>query len=221
MKRTFIGLAVILTSQMSLASIQVQDCVISAASKEDSGTSSQTLLLSPSFLNKLKILKTNLQIGLDQSGKIFGSVNDQPNFILKGNSQNGSFESAYDKGTIVCEKPQSVSHLYYNSGTGYVVSTDVNVGPSNGWKVLSSNALIDKKYCILGDVKAAADDLAKMPHVSSVRAGLESIFMDVVYTECLESYGMPGDGGCRPGKLVRKVKSVRVDSCSYSEDSRD
>lgn len=203
----------------ALADTLVKDCSFEVTNKQTKSSHTRTALLSTDFTNTLKFQDTTLSLRIDNQGQLYGTVNLQPNFLISGTAELGSFESAFDSGTILCGKSVKVSHLYFNKSNGYMVSTNPKVGPNNYWKTLSVFNLIQQNYCYVGQAAEVTQDLLDMPHIEAVKSSLETVSILIKYQECTESVGSIDDHECK--KMVQKEKWVVMESCYYSPDSRN
>ncbi len=200
--------------------IDVFNCEVTSNSKSlKSDVWTKKMLLSRNFSNKITFGKTELLLSVDEENNIRGLVNNQPNFIISGNTDSASFESAYDQGSITCRKSVEVSYLLKFRPWDHYFT--LNSGLAKG-HILNSVSTQDLKHnliCFTGDVIEANKAISSRVGVDGVVTSEFDIQFSFTDEECISGYGGMDDWTC----AQTQVKSITrtVSNCTESQDSRN
>ncbi len=221
--RILLTLAVTLMS-VSAWALPVYNCDITATAKRGSWGETATpwtkkLLLSPAFTNRVDFLQTTLDLRVDAGGVIAGSVNNQPNFILRGDVMNGSFESAHHTGTIKCEPEIQLSFVLQNKSWKQYYTIDPIISQGH---ILTSADLGSVDYgflCFLGDVKEVNNSLSLGFGVVGKIVNDYRIDFTWEAEDCVRWTGSnPDDSMCIEYRRNKRSKSVK--NCYGEPDPR-
>jgi len=162
--RILLALAATLIS-VSAWALPVYNCDVTATAKrslwgQPATAWTKKLLLSPAFTNRVDFLETTLDLRVDAGGVIAGAVNNQPNFILRGDVMDGTFESAHHTGTIKCDQEIQLGFVLQFKSWKQFFTIDPILSEGH---ILQSVELSSVEYgllCFLGDVKEVNHDLS-------------------------------------------------------------
>lgn len=206
-------IAALLSVVGSLSSaVTLHTCVLQNTPKpviSDGETkSTKTVYVVNAHGNIIYVHKTKLAFGLPLVGLESDTyVNDQPEFIFKGNLANGYYESAYDSGTIKCDAGVETPVVYFGSeGTPF---------PAGQGEIMTS--------CYSGSAQAAAADVVRIEKFAARDVSIDTytgtISMTRTEQQCTESRGTgPDDFECLKYAKVRNTYALK--NCDYNPDGR-
>jgi hypothetical protein len=148
-----------------------------------------------------------------RNGELKGRVSGQPNFLLKGTPEAGTYESAFSKGTIQCnsETIVDVGYLFRPWNAIFLPLDSSTIQNFHSPSVLTNSCYFGDRNLALEEVIASINPLS-----SRVNSENDSIEITVLEKECLEPYGNhPDDYGCRRWSQP-KPKVYVMDFCDYS-----
>lgn len=175
-------------------------------------------LLIPNITNKQTFNKTKLAMTVNRVGKLSGSVNGQPNFIIKGTVASGSFQSAYDKGTVRCEAAEKVDYLLRFNPWGQFFTLDPSLGQGH---ILNSIDFAQVRYgniCFIGDVKATGDAITKYAGLKAKIVSPYTLSFTQKVTDCAAGYGGIDDWTCTRYRTQTITKTIN--HCFESDSDR-
>lgn len=205
--------AFILIASISFSSwsMSIRNCEISAFDRngDNSRPWKKQIFLSRDFTNRVEFSNTVLDLRLDSELRIKGLVNNQPNFILRGNASEGSFESSFHTGTIVCGPSLEVTHLFQHKPWKQFFSTDLTI---NAGHILQSIGLASIKYghvCFIGDVKDVEAEASAFLNLKGIVKSQYEIQYSWDDVECVRGTGSFDSWKCEETKIVRRTDSLR------------
>ena len=136
-------------------------------------------------------------------------VNGQANFIFNGDMQNGSFESARNKGTVSCEAGVDVAAIY--------------VGADGQGETTPATAGLMLGSCYAGSASRVAADLIRFEGYNASNISIEPTSKTVtasrVEKQCVDGSGTnPDDYVCR--RYAPMKVSYSIKNCDYDPGAR-
>lgn len=201
--------ALTMTLAMSAQALEVYNCDFTAVAKSNQGISgSKKTYLMSQYSNKQSFGKTALDIQVAQ-GKLTGSVNGQPNFILGGTPDKGHFESAYVKGTVSCSAPVQTDYMLMFKPWGQFYSLDKNLSQGHILDDASTNQLYHGNICFVGNSKAVAEAISAQAPVKAKVVDAYRVEFTFEYRFCTKPTGSnPDDYGCDEYQTKTVTKPV-------------
>jgi hypothetical protein len=206
----FMVIASLAFASLSAQAITLKTCVLTNSQKGSKFTSSRTFYVANGRSNFIQAGEfTKLQISVPSVGQNADVwVNEQHQFIFKGDLSKGIYESAYERGTIQCDAGKQVPFIYQSRPGG------VTEGPGS---VLALGS------CYAGDSLAAIEDLSKLTNVSTramtVDAATGTITLSKIERQCVEGRGTnPDDYVCDKYGNVRAT--YKIENCDYDPTAR-
>lgn len=206
----FMVTAALVFASLSAHAINLRTCVVQNAPKNSSYTSEKTIYLANGRGNFVQAGEnTKLFLSLASVGpNATVWVNDQMMFIFKGNVENGSYESAYDRGTIRCDRGQDVPFVYQTRPGSLTMSAGTSAGLAG---------------CYAGDAKAASLDIAKMTKANPSDIAIDrttgTISAPTIERQCVKGHGTnPDDYVCE--KYGNVKVTYAVENCDYDPTAR-
>lgn len=198
--------SLIALSSLSAQAIEVQNCEVVATTKTSSPFShSKNIFVSAEFSNQAEFANTKLELTV-REGKLKGAVNGQPNFIITGTPANGGFESAYHKGTIVCDAPVQVDYLLKFKPWNQFYHLDASISNGQIRQGLSIGTVDADLACFIGNAEKAADAIVAQADIKA--KVFDAYRIDLTYDkrECTKPTGTnPDDYGCDAYRTVTKT----------------
>lgn len=204
--------------------LPVYNCDVTATAKrtlwgQPATPWNKKLLLSPAFTNRVDFHETTLDLRVDAGGVIAGAVNGQPNFILRGDVMNGSFESAHHKGVIKCDHEVQLGFVLQNKSWKQYFTNDPILSQGH---ILTNADLSSVDYgllCFLGDVKEVNDSLSLGFGVIGKIVNNYRIDFTWEAEDCVRWTGSnPDDSMCVEYRRNKRTKSVM--NCYGEPDPR-
>lgn len=216
--QTLLTAALLVLSFNSFAT-DVFNCEVTSTSKSLSTSAwTKKMFLSKEFSNRITFGKTELVLSIDDKNNIRGLVNNQPNFILSGNVTSASFESAYDKGTISCDKSIEVSHLLKFRPWEQYFSLDKNLSKGHILRAISAGDLKHNLICFVGNIDDANEAISSALGLKGVVISEFDIQFNWTDEECISGHGGMDDWTCTQTQVKKITRTVS--NCTESQDSR-
>jgi hypothetical protein len=221
--RIFLTLVVIFSS-ISAWALPVYNCDVTATAKRTIFSEAEVawtkkLLLSAAFTNRVAFNETTLDLRIDAGGVIAGAVNGQPNFILRGDVVNGTFESAYHRGTIKCAQETEIGFVLQNKAWKQFFTIDPLLSQGHILQAADLNAVDNGLLCFLGDVRDVNESLSLGFGVFGKVVSDYRIDFTWEAEDCVRWSGSnPDDSTCEEYRRNTRTKSVL--DCNGEPDPR-
>ncbi len=200
--------------------VDVFNCEVTSNSKSlKSGVWTKKMLLSKNFSNKITFGKTELVLSVDQNNNIRGLVNNQPNFLISGNTDSATFESAYDQGSITCRKSVEVSYLLKFRPWDQYFTLNSRLTKGHILNSVSTQEIKHNLICFTGDTLEANKAISSSVGVEGVVTSEFNIEFRWTDEECISGYGGMDDWTCTQTQV--KTITRTVSNCTESQDSRN
>lgn len=197
-------------ASLSAHAVTLRTCVVQNTPKNSSYTSEKTVYLANGRGNFVQAGEnTKLFLSLASVGPNADVwVNGQMMFIFKGNVENGSYESASDRGTIRCDQGQEVPFVYQSRPGGVTEA-------AGSYMALAG--------CYAGEVLAVKADLSKITGTStsamSTDARTGTITVPAIERQCVKGHGTnPDDYVCE--KYGNVKVTYAIENCDYDPTAR-
>lgn len=156
---------VVIFSSISAWALPIYNCDVTAIAKrtllgQAASPWTKKLLLSPAFTNRITFNETTLDLRVDAGGVVAGAVNDQPNFILRGDVVSGAFESAHHSGTIQCEHETEIAFVLQNRPWKQFFTIDPLLSQGHILQSADLNAVDNGLLCFLGQASEVNEGLS-------------------------------------------------------------
>lgn len=201
--------AMTMTLAMSAQALELYSCDLTATAKSNEAIAgSKKMYLLTKYSNHQEFGKTALDIQV-VDGKLSGSVNGQPNFILGGTPENGHFESAYIKGTVRCSGKTEATYMLMHRPWKQFYSLEKNLSSGHILKSLSTDSVYFGQACFIGDADAAAKAITSQAKATVKSVNKYEIQLTFDYTYCAEGApSYPGDDDCSRYETKTVTKPV-------------
>jgi hypothetical protein len=204
-----VAVSLVLAS-LSAHAITLKTCVVKNTPKGSPYTSETTVYLANGRANFVQAGEhTRLLLSLPAVGQNADVwVNDQMNFIFKGDLSSGTYESAMERGTIQCNAGVEVPFIYQSRPGGLTQG-------AGSFSAVAS--------CYAGDVRAVKVDLAKITktptRLMTVDTTTGTITVPAVERQCVKGHGTnPDDYECEQYGNVSVTYAV--ENCDYDSTAR-
>jgi len=220
--RMLLALLALMTTASAWA-LPVYNCDVTATPKRPLWGQvtpwTKKLLLSPAFTNTVSFNTTTLELRVNAGGVLSGSVNGQPDFIIKGDVHNGTFESAYDTGTIVCDSEVDLAFVLQNKSWKQYFTIDPFISQGHILNRADLNSIDYGLLCFKGDVNAVNEQLSLGFGVIGKIVDQYQIDFTWEAEDCVEWRGTnPDDSECLRYQRNKRTKPVM--DCAGRPDPR-
>ena len=207
MKMLFSVLA--LTLSFSAQALEVYNCDFAAVDKRSSAEIAwvKRTFLSADFSNQETFDKTVLDLTL-RSGKISGTVNGQPQFILEGTPAEGRFESAYHKGTVRCDSAVRTEYLLKFIPWNQYYTLDKELSRGHIQNSADISQLYHRNICFIGNASAVAKAVSAQAAVKAKVVDDYRVDFTFQYTSCVRGHGGRDDFECDQYKTETLTKPL-------------
>jgi hypothetical protein len=215
---------VVIFSSISAWAMPVYNCDVSATAKrtllgQPATAWTKKLLLSPAFTNRVDFQETTLDLRVDAGGVIAGAVNDQPNFILRGDVISGAFESAHHTGTITCDHEIELLYVLQFKPWKQYFTIDPILSQGHIQRTVELSSVDYGLLCFLGDVKEVNNNLSLGFGVVGKIVNDYRIDFTWEAEDCVRWTGSsPDDSMCVEYRRNKRTKSVL--NCNGEPDPR-
>jgi hypothetical protein len=215
---------VVIFSSISAWAMPVYNCDVTAIAKRtllgQAATAwTKKLLLSPAFTNRVDFNETTLDLRVDAGGVIAGAVNNQPNFILRGDVMNGTFESAHHAGTITCDQEIQLPYVLQFKPWKQYFTIDPILSVGHIQRTVELSSVDYGLLCFLGDVKEVNNNLSLGFGVVGNIVNDYRIDFTWEAEDCVRWTGSsPDDSMCVEYRRNTRTKSVH--NCNGEPDPR-
>lgn len=211
--------ATLLAFSLNSLALEVFNCEVTTSTKgAHSSPWTKKMFISKNFSNKITFGRTELSLYVDENDNIRGLVNNQPNFILSGNVEKASFQSAYDQGTINCENQIEVSSLLKFRPWDQYFSLDTTLSKGHIIKSISTQDLKYNTICFEGDISETNTLISNKLGLRGVQTSPYDIEYSFSDEECVSGYGGMDDWTCT--QTQTKTITRTVSNCTENQDSR-
>lgn len=202
MKYFIFGIITIYLINLKAQAIEVYNCDFQVRS-----WTKKTFLLK-NITNKQSFHKTELALSVNSAGKLTGTVNGQPNFILLGTPESGSFQSAYDQGTIKCAPKTEVDYLLRFNPWGQFFSLNPKLSQGH---IQNSVRFAQIRYgylCFIGDIQSTARAIYENSGLIGTIKDAYTLNYTEQVTDCINGYGHRDDWTCTKYETKSITKSI-------------
>ncbi len=203
---------------------QLYPCTFKASLKGESSSSwSKNFYLSNKRSIKASFgssYKTEIDVRVDNDGKLSGYVNGQRNFVLEGTTEKGNFESAHAVGTISCGAAQTLNTAYLFKPWNNLHLNDGQFDVIQNTPQLTNTCYVGSAGQALADYKALYGATAESVDLTVKEKSVMVVKKEKV---CLQYNGQhPAEGGrCLVWSPIKISKSYLIDDCDYSDPDLD
>ncbi len=212
---------IILFTSLSALALPVYNCDLTVVDKGGRSQYAWTkkLLLSPAFTNTETFQNTKVELRVQASGILGGSVNGQPNFLISGDVQNGAFESAFHKGRVKCESMGELPFVFQFKPWKQFFTVDTFVSQGHIQNSVRLSHIDNNLVCFLGDAAQAFKFLSENLNAKARYIDEHEFEMSWSQRDCVRWIGSnPDDSECV--EYQERARTRKVLSCNGRPDPR-
>ena len=212
---------IVLFTSLSALALPVYNCDLTVVQKGDRTQYAWTkkLLLSPAFTNTETFHNTKVELRVQASGILGGSINGQPNFLISGDVTDGKFESAYHTGTVKCDSMGELPFVFQFKPWNQYFTVDSLVSQGHIQNSVSLSQIDYNLICFKGDAALAFKFLAENLKAKARFVDEYEFEMSWTQRDCVRSIGTnPDDSECV--EYQDRARTRKVLSCNGRPDPR-
>ncbi len=212
---------IILFTSLSALALPVYNCDLTVIEKGSRSSYAWTkkLLLSPAFTNTETFHHTKVELRVQASGILAGTVNGQPNFLISGDVFDGKFESAFHKGVVKCDSVGELPFVFQFKPWKQYFSVDTFVSQGHIQNSVSLSQIDHNLICFQGDAAEAFKFLSE--NLKAKARFVDEYEFEMTWTQrdCVRSIGTnPDDYECVD--YQDRARTRKVFSCNGRPDPR-
>lgn len=212
---------IVLFTSLSALALPVYNCDLRVVEKNSRPSNEWTkkLLLSPAFTNTQTFHQTTIELRVQASGILGGSVNGQPNFIISGDVFDGTFESAFHKGRVKCDSMGELPFVFQFKPWKQYFTVDAFVSQGHIQNSVSLSQIDHNLICFAGDAAQAFKFLSENLDVKARFIDDYEFEMSWTQKDCVRWIGNnPDNSQCV--EYQQRARTRKVQSCFARPDPR-